>query len=356
MRAHCTDLGPGYYAAMAGAAAHPGQIKVLPKSEFVSGGWNRNEALRHLRRGTDGGVVCEGGVLGEPLNRYLLGMEPSALDRLYRDYTEGIDAWQHLTAEGVAELRPEGAEARAARGRREVRHSDVKNSAKIAENLEAVCKEMTEGIRNGSWRVLGRYEDVRARGELPAHLNKLTWESTKGRLCTDQRVLNDLSEWPGTALDGLQAVEDMVAGRSGVHGAVTDETSGYKHHLLSEESQGLFGVLFLGIVLVSTVLTFGHAPACHYHQGHGVVVVGFHRTNGGLVCLYIGKLPGLTTANAHRDRGPLLAGGGHSWGGCVRGALSRQLDAACLQMTTLPPAARGPTKRGPSARSTPSTR
>ena len=284
LRAHCTDLGPGYYAAMAGVAAHPGQIKVLPKSEFVSGGWNRNEALRHLRRGTDGSVVCEGGVLGEPLNRYLLGMEPVALDRLYRDYTEGIDAWQHLTAEGLAELRPEGAESRAARGRREVRYSDVKNSAKIAENLEAVCKEMTEGIRNGSWRVLGRYEDVRARGELPAHLNKLTWESTKGRLCTDQRVLNDLSEWPGTALDGLQAVEDMVAGRPGVHGAVTDETSGYKHHLLSEESQGLFGVLFLGFVLVSTVLTFGHAPACHYHQGHGMVVVGFQLTADWSAC------------------------------------------------------------------------
>ena len=318
-RAHCTDLGPGHHAAMSGAAAHPGQIKVLPKSEFVSGGWNRNEALRHLRRGVDGSVVCEGGVLGEPLNRHLLGMESAALDRLHRDYTEGADAWQHLTAEGLAELRPEDAAARSARGRREVQCCDVKNSAKIAENLEAVCKEMTEGIRNGSWRVLGRHEDVRARGELPAHLNKLTWESTKGRLCTDQRVLDDMSEWPTAALDGLQAVEDMVAGRVGVCGAVTDETSGHKHHLLSEESQGLFGVLLLGIVLVSTVLTFGCAPSCTHHQGHGMVPVGFHRANGGLVCLYIGKTLGTPCRKLSRCVRRLALGDvGHGRGGSER--------------------------------------
>jgi len=286
---HCEDLGPGYYAAMAGAAAHPEQIKVPRKSEFVSGGWNRNAALQRLRRGDEGQVVCEGGVLGDPFNQYLRSMGTDALERLYLDYTEGIDAWQHLTEEARAELRPDDAEERRARGGRDVPYSEAKNSDKIADNLEAVCEEMTEGIRNGSWKVLGSYEDLKARGELPTHFNRLTWESTKGRLCTDQRGLNDMSEWPSTSLDGLQDVEDMVAGRAGVYGAVGDETSGYKHHLLSEESQELFAVLFLGNVLVSTVLTFGWAPACNYHQGHGMVPVGFHREQGGLVSLYIGE-------------------------------------------------------------------
>ena len=139
-------------------------------------------------------------------------------------------------------------------------------------------------------RVLGTVEEVRARGALPLHLNPLTVETSKLRLCVNQRKLNLMSKWPKVELDGLQSIEDDVRGRA-VHGAVADEASGYQHHRLSEDSQDLFGVAFLGHVLVCTVLTFGWGPSCHYHQGHGMIPVGYHRSLGGLVELYIGELP-----------------------------------------------------------------
>ena len=137
-------------------------------------------------------------------------------------------------------------------------------------------------------QVLGTVEEVRARGALPLHLNPLTVETSKIRLCVNQRKLNLMSKWPKVELDGLQSIEDDVRGRA-VHGAVADEASGYQHHRLSEDSRDLFGVVFLGHVLVYTALTFGWGPSCHCHQGHGMIPVGYHRSLGGLVELYIGE-------------------------------------------------------------------
>jgi len=153
---------------------------------------------------------------------------------------------------------------------------------------QEVCEKVTEAIACGAVQVLGTVEEVRARGTLPLHLNPLTVETSKLRLCVNQRKLNLMSKWPKVELDGLQSIEDDVRGRA-VHGAVADEASGYQHHRLSEDSQDLFGVVFLGHVLVYTVLTFGWGPSCHYHQGHGMIPVGYHRSLGGLVELYIGE-------------------------------------------------------------------
>ena len=155
---------------------------------------------------------------------------------------------------------------------------------------QEVCEKVTEAIACGAVRVLGTVEEVRARGALPLHLNPLTVETSKLRLCVNQRKLNLMSKWPKVELDGLQSIEDDVRGRA-VHGAVADEASGYQHHRLSEDSQDLFGVVFLGHVLVYTVLTFGWGPSCHYHQGHGMIPVGHHRSLGGLVELHIGEFP-----------------------------------------------------------------
>ena len=77
---------------MDGTSAHPNLIKGPPKTEVVAGGWNRGTALAHLRRGEEDQIVCEGGVLGEAFNDYLSSFPPDELGRLYKGYTEGIDA------------------------------------------------------------------------------------------------------------------------------------------------------------------------------------------------------------------------------------------------------------------------
>jgi hypothetical protein len=278
---------------MGGAKAHPSQISVPPKAEFVAGGWNRNVALAHLRRNAEGGVMCEGGVLGESFNEYLQGMPPAELARLYEDYTDGVDAWRHVDAAAAEVLRPSEPELLAQRKKRVPAKADVFNSATVAAHLEAACDEVTKCIASGALRVLGTVEEVAARGDMPLHLNPLTIETSKIRLCCNQRQLNSMSSWPSVELDGLQTIEDAVRGRA-VHGAVSDEASGYHHHTLSEESQELFGVVFLGYVMVYTVLSFGWGPSCFYHQGHGMVTAGYHRSQGGLVLLYIGKFGRVT--------------------------------------------------------------
>ena len=136
--------------------------------------------------------------------------------------------------------------------------------------------------------MLGTIEEVEARGLVPLHLSPFTVETTKTRLCVNQRKLNSMSSWPTVELDGLQTIEDEVRGRA-AYGAVSDETSGYQHHSLSTDSRELFGVVFLGHVFVYSVLTFGWGPSCHYHQGRGMVPVGYHRYLGGLAQLYIGE-------------------------------------------------------------------
>ena len=80
-----------------------------------------------------------------------------------------------------------------------------------------VCKKVTKAIACGAVRVLGTVEEVRARGAMPLHLNPLTVETSKSRLCVDQRELNRMSKWPKVELDGLQSIELDVRGRA-VHG------------------------------------------------------------------------------------------------------------------------------------------
>ena len=298
-----TDRGPGYHAAMGGAKAHPSQISVPPKDEFVAGGWNRNGALAHLRRDAKGGVVCEGGLLGESFNEYLRDMPPVELERLYEDYTDGIDAWRHVDAAATEGLRPSEPELLEQRKKRLPTKAEVFNSATVAAHLEAACEEVTKCIASGALRVLGTIEDVAARGDMPLYLNPLTMETSKIRLCCNQRKLNSMSSWPTVELDGLQTIEDAVRGRA-AYGAVSDEASGYHHHALSEASQELFGVVFLGHVMVYTVLSFGWGPSCFYHQGHGMVTAGYHRAQGGLVLLYIGEFSLLV----NRCWGPLMLG------------------------------------------------
>lgn len=154
---------------------------------------------------------------------------------------------------------------------------------------QSACEKVTEAIASGAIRVLGTIAEVEARGDVPLHLSPFTVETTKTRLCVNQRKLNSMSSWPRVEIDGLQTIEDEARGRA-VHGAVSDETSGYQHHKLNAESRDLFGVVFLGCVLEYNVLTFGWGPLCHHHQGRGMIPVGCHRHLGGLVQLYIGEL------------------------------------------------------------------
>ena len=186
------------------------------------------------------------------------------------------------------ELRPSEPELLEQRKKRMPTKADVFDSAAVAAHLEAACEEVTKCIASGALRVLGTMEDVAARGDMPLHLNPLTMETSKIRLCCNQRKLNGVSSWPTVELDGLQTIEDAVRGRT-VYGAASDEASGHHHHALSEALQELFGVDFLGHVTVHTVLSFGWGPSCFCHQGHGMVPAGHHRSQGGLVLLCIGK-------------------------------------------------------------------
>ena len=128
--------GPGYHAAMGGASCHPAQIDLSPKDQFVAGGWNRGSALAHLRLDAAGEVECSGGVLGESFNDYLKTLPPAELHRLCLDYTEGIDAWQHVNEDARSTLRPEDPDGLEQRRHRKIDKSEVWNSTTVAENLE----------------------------------------------------------------------------------------------------------------------------------------------------------------------------------------------------------------------------
>ena len=273
-----------------------------------------------------------GGVLGDPFNDYLKTLHPAELQRLHLDYTEGIDAWRergcapHRPARGSGcagtAAAPQSRQERGLELGHRGRQFGGEEAGRAAPHLlcarpnrrrglpaglslcwpraervptpgsslesQDVCKKVTEVIACGAVRVLGTAEEVRARGALPLHLNPLTVETSKIRLCVNQRKLDLVSKWPKVELDGRQSIEGEVRGRA-VHGAVADEASGYQHRRLSENSQDLFGVVFLGHVLVCTMLTFGRGPSCYYHQGHGTIPVGYHRSLGGLVELHVGE-------------------------------------------------------------------
>jgi hypothetical protein len=128
--------GPGHHAAMGGASCHPAQIDLSPKDQFVAGGWNRGAALAHLRLSEAGEVECSGGVLGESFNDYLKTLPPAELHRLCLDYTEGIDAWQHVNEDARSTLRPEDPDGLEQRRHRKIDKSEVWNSATVADNLE----------------------------------------------------------------------------------------------------------------------------------------------------------------------------------------------------------------------------
>ena len=106
------------------------------------------------------------------------------------------------------------------------------------------------------------------------------------RLCHNVRALNLHTLLPETRLEGLPEVQRMVEQVS-AFGAVTDEMSGYSHHLLSEESRGYFGFALLGHLYQYRVLPFGWNASCYFHQRNGMIVTGFYRYLGGRVCQYI---------------------------------------------------------------------
>ena len=149
------------------------------------------------------------------------------------------------------------------------------NNASCKQNPQFVATELEERIRNGSLRVLGRFDSCL---DWPVCILPLTLETSKPRLCHDERFLNLFIKDLPYRLDTLRELPRLV--ETGDFMVSTDDKSGYDHIHLSKESSRYFGVVFDGWVMEYTTLPFGFKGSCYVYHTVGQAVASFFRKLG----------------------------------------------------------------------------
>lgn len=178
------------------------------------------------------------------------------------------------------------------------------NSCSCKGNPNLVARTLEERIKNGSIKLLGRWDQV---SDLPVCIMPLTLDVSKSRLCHDERFLNLFVKDQPFKLDTLKEVPRIV--NRGDQLIKTDDKSGYDHLLLSHSSRKFFGLTYDGWIMVYRTLPFGFKSACYIYQKLGMVLTSFLREKGILSLQYIDDRlfvipsPTLTTI---RDQGNRL--------------------------------------------------
>lgn len=146
------------------------------------------------------------------------------------------------------------------------------NSA-LCKNYHAfICDVLYEKIRSGTIRVLGKVDEC----EMPHIVLPMTIEPSKPRLCHADRFLNLWVKDLPFQLETLRDVHSLV--RCNAFLITTDEKSGYDHVGLSYDSQGYFGMIFGGYVMVYTVIPFGFNASPFIYPTIEMVITSYLRS------------------------------------------------------------------------------
>ena len=159
-----------------------------------------------------------------------------------------------------------------------------KNSWSCQHDPSFVARTLEERIMNGSLEVIGKINEI-PQLDIPRCIMPLTLETSKLRLCHDERYLNLFIKDMGFKLDTLKDVPRLVG--KGDLLVNTDEKSGYDHVSLSKNSHRYFGVAFAGWILTYSTLPFGFKAACYIYQRIGLVLSVYLRNFGIPVLQYI---------------------------------------------------------------------
>lgn len=106
----------------------------------------------------------------------------------------------------------------------------------------------------------------------------LTVESSKPRLCHDARFLNLWMMYMPFSLDALINLPRNVT--PGSFQTVLDDTSGYDHLLLTEESRTFFGIQWGGWYFVYSTLPFGWKISPYIYHTTGLMASHYFRSMG----------------------------------------------------------------------------
>lgn len=159
-----------------------------------------------------------------------------------------------------------------------------KNSESCRTDPSFVARTLEERITNGSLEIVGHKDDMSS-DAFPRCIMPLTLETSKLRLCHDERYLNLFIKDMPFQLDTLTDVPRLV--QKGDLLINTDEKSGYDHVSLTNDSRKFFGVAFAGWVLTYSTLPFGFKAACYIYQQIGMALSGFFRSISIPVLQYI---------------------------------------------------------------------
>uniref|UniRef100_A0A8W8IQ73 Reverse transcriptase domain-containing protein n=1 Tax=Magallana gigas TaxID=29159 RepID=A0A8W8IQ73_MAGGI len=155
------------------------------------------------------------------------------------------------------------------------------NSALCKKYHAFICDVLFENIRSGAIRVLGNVGEC----EMPHIVMPLTSEPSKPRLCHDDIFLSLWVKDLPFQLETLRDVHRLVGCNAFL--ITTDEKSGYDHVRLSNDSQGYFGLIFGGYVMVYTVIPFGFKASPFIYQTIGMVVTSYIRSRSISTVQYI---------------------------------------------------------------------
>jgi len=264
--------------------ADASMFEIADNDAFVAGGYQR------------GAIWADTSQLPD-LDVYLASLDPDDLAEVMHDQAHGVDVVRELDAEFVESVRATDPAARKLRRHRKI---DVRNAPKL---VSRGCTREEDGqkcrcficfmlytiltmLASGAARCVGTIADVEAGGDVPWVLASLTIEPNKPRFCYNSRALNEATRERPTSLEGLDVTRGYVSGESTL-GAVLDEKSGYYHHLLSKDSEGFMGFVFMNWVYVYRTLPFGWKLGAFIHQRAGMVCTGYYRFLGGRCSQYL---------------------------------------------------------------------
>ena len=166
-------------------------------------------------------------------------------------------------------------------------HSDVPPAAYFpnADNCskfsQFIADTLTERIENGSLSVIGKVGECN-----PPHLVlPLTVESSKPRLCHDERFLNLWIRDSPFHLDTLREVPRVIQRNAFM--VALDDKSGYDHIFLHPDSRKYVGLQFAGWYMVFNVIPFGFKASAYIYHTTGLAPISYCRQLGVPCLLYI---------------------------------------------------------------------
>ena len=155
------------------------------------------------------------------------------------------------------------------------------NSKICHQYQDFISETILERICNGSISVWGKEGTC----EPPHLVMPLTIETSKPRMCHDERFLNLWMDTPHFALDTITDIPRYVEHEH--FQSKLDDKSGYDHVRLTQESRKYFGFYWQGWYFVYNTLPFGWSPSAYIYQTIGLGATNFIRSKGVPLLQYI---------------------------------------------------------------------